>query len=160
MIYVTLGTMYLGFPRLIRKMDEIAEKSNEEIVVQTGMSELLPKHCDHFDFKPREEVEAIQRDARVIIAHAGIGSVIDALKAERPLLVVPRRKHFGEHNNDHQLELAEAVERRSWGRAIMDINDLEQACADPPPAHTNYGPAKDALIRAVRETIEKGIGKS
>lgn len=160
MIYVTIGTMYLGFPRLIHKMDEIALESDEKVIVQTGMSKLLPKHCEHFDFRPREKVEAIQREARVIVAHAGIGSVIDALKAERPLLVVPRRKQYNEHNNDHQLELAQAVERRGWGRAILDVEDLDDACADPPPAHSNYRPAKDELIRAVRETIEKGIGKT
>ena len=108
---------------------------------------------------PREEVEAIQREARVVVAHAGIGSVIDALKAGRSLVVVPRLRRFGEHNNDHQLDLARAVERRAWGRVVTDIDELEDACAHPPPAHTNYSPAKDELIRAVRATIEAGLAK-
>ena len=157
MIYVTIGTMHLGFPRLIRKVDEIADATAEKIIVQTGLDKHLPAHCEHFDFKPREEVEAIQREARVIVAHAGIGSVIDALKAGRPLVVVPRLKRFGEHNNDHQLDLAGAVERRGWGRIVTEIGDLEDACANPPPAHENYAPAKDELIRAVRSAIEEGL---
>ena len=157
MIYVTIGTMHLPFARLIRKMDEIARATDEKIVVQTGLDNLLPEHCEHFDFKAREEVEAIQREARVIVAHAGIGSVIDALKAGRPLVVVPRLKRFGEHNNDHQLDLAGAVERRGWGRVITKIDALEDACANPPPAHENYAPAKDELIRAVRSAIEEGL---
>ena len=159
MIYVTVGTMHLEFARLIRKMDEIARVTGEKTVVQTGMNTVLPKDCEHFDFKPREEVEAIQREARVVVAHAGIGSVIDALKAERPLIVVPRLKRFGEHNSDHQLDLARAVERRGWGRVVTDIDELEDACAHPPPAHTNYSPAKDELIRAVRATIEEALAK-
>ena len=159
MIYVTVGTMHLEFSRLIRKMDEIARVSEEKTIIQTGMNSFLPENCEHFDFKSREEVEAIQQEARVVVAHAGIGSVLDALKAERPLIVVPRLKRFGEHNNDHQLDLARAVERRGWGRLIMDINDLSEACAHPPPAHKNYSPAKADLIQAVRNAIETGISK-
>ena len=160
MMYVTVGTMHLEFARLIRAMDAIAVASKEEVVVQTGMSRCVPEHCAHFDFKPREEVEAIQREARVVVAHAGIGSVIDALKAARPLIVVPRLRRFGEHNNDHQLELARAVEARGWGRMIEDIEELPQACADPPAAYAGYVPAKDSLIVAVRAAIEKGLSAS
>ncbi len=157
MIYVTIGTMHLPFARLIRKMNEIARATDEKIIVQTGLDNVLPEHCEHFDFKAREEVEAIQREARVIVAHAGIGSVIDALKAGRPLVVVPRLKRFGEHNNNHQLDLAGAVERRGWGRIVTEIGDLEDACAHPAPPHENYAPAKDELIRAVRSAIEEGL---
>ncbi len=157
MIYVTIGTMHLAFPRLIRKVDEMAHATGERFVVQTGLDTVLPEHCEHFDFKPREEVEAIQREARVIVAHAGIGSVIDALKAGRPLVVVPRLKKFREHNNDHQLDLARAVERRGWGRVVTEIDELGDACANPPPAHENYSPAKEEMIRAVRAAIEEGL---
>ena len=159
MIYVTVGTMHLEFSRLIRKMDDIARITEEKTIIQRGMNSFLPEHCEHFDFKGREEVEAIQQEARVVVAHAGIGSVLDALKAGRPLIVVPRLKHFGEHNNDHQLDLARAVERRGWGQLVMDIDELEEACAHPPPAHTNYSPAKAEFIQAVRKAIETGISK-
>ena len=159
MIYITVGTMYLDFPRLIRKADAIAEATGERTLVQTGMGNTIPAHCEHFNFKPRDEVEAVQREARVIVTHAGIGSVIDALNAERPLLVVPRLKRFGEHNNDHQLDLARAVERRGWGRMILDIDELDHACADPPPAHTRYAPAKQDLIQTVRGAIESALQK-
>lgn len=157
MIYVTLGTMYLDFPRLVRKIDTIAAKTGEKTVIQTGLGKTLPHHCEHFDFKPREEAMALQGDARIIICHAGIGSVIDALEAGRPLLVVPRLKQFNEHNSDHQLDLARAVQNRGWGRMILDTEDLDDACAHPPPAHKNYTPDKPRLIAAVRETIEKSI---
>ena len=58
MIYVTVGTMHLEFSRLIRKMDDIARITEEKTIIQTGMSNFLPEHCEHFDFKGREEVEA------------------------------------------------------------------------------------------------------
>lgn len=153
MIYATVGTLFLDFPRLIRELDRIAEETGEEVVVQTGLCTTLPKHCSHFDFKGRDAVLHIQRRARVIVSHAGIGSVIDALQARRPLIVVPRLKRFREHLTDHQLEIASAVERRGWGRMVCRIEDLASACANPPLAPESYAPAKHRLIAAVREAI-------
>jgi UDP-N-acetylglucosamine transferase subunit ALG13 len=155
MIYVTLGTMFLDFPRLILKMDEMASATAEETIIQTGMAKTIPKTCKHFDFKPREEVLDIQRRARVIVCHAGIGSVLDALNVRRPFIVVPRLKKFGEHMNDHQLDLARAVERRGWGRMVLNIDDLPAACADPLPAPKAYTPAKARLISTVRDIVER-----
>ena len=155
MIYVALGTMFLDFPRLILKMDEIASATAEETIIQIGVGKTIPKTCEHFDFKPREEVLDIQRRARVIVCHAGIGSVLDALTVRRPFIVVPRLKKFGEHMNDHQLDLSRAVERRGWGRMVLNIDDLPAACADPLPAPQTYAPAKAQLISAVRAIVDR-----
>ena len=124
MIYVTVGTMFMDFPRLIHAMDDVAKESEEEVIIQTGMDSEKPNFATHFDFKSREEVQAIQARARMIVCHAGIGSVKDALAAQRPFVVVPRLKRWNEHMNDHQLELARAVESRGWGRMVLDIAEL------------------------------------
>jgi beta-1,4-N-acetylglucosaminyltransferase len=156
-IYATVGTMYLDFPRLIRAMDAIAKDTGERVVIQRGMGRTVPAHCEHFDFKPREEVQALQAEARLIVCHGGIGSVIDALQAGRPLLVVPRLRRFGEHNNDHQLDLAVAVERRGWGRAVLNVADLPRHCAVPPPAKGNYQPDSERLLAFVRASVHEGM---
>ncbi len=155
MIYVTLGTMFMDFPRLIRKMDEMAGSTGERVVIQLGLSKIVPKHAEYFDFKKQEEIRAIQREARVIVCHAGIGAVRDALSAARPLIVVPRLKRFGEHMNDHQLDLAEAVARRGWGRMVVDVAELDSACASPPLPPLQYRPAREGLIAAVRNMIDR-----
>ena len=157
MIYVTVGTMFMDFPRLIHAMDRIAADTGEHVIVQTGMGRTKPVHCEHFDFKPREEVLAIQSTARVVVCHAGIGSVSDALYAGRPLVVVPRLKAFKEHLNDHQLDLARAVEARRWGKAVFDIAGLANACANPPSAHENYAPARAPLVAALRAFVERRV---
>ena len=155
MIYVTVGTMFLDFPRLTLAMDVIARATGERVVVQRGMGKTVPQHCEHFDFKPREEVLELQRGARVVVCHAGIGCVSDALHMERPLIVVPRLKQFNEHMNDHQLELARAVALRGWGRMILDVAELAEACADPPAAHQGYQPASAPLIASLRAFIDE-----
>ncbi len=150
MVYCTLGTMHLDFLRLITAVDAFARDSGERVIVQRGLSPTVPEHCEHFAFRSREEVLALQREARVIVAHAGIGSVIDALETGRPLIVVPRMKRLGEHTTEHQMDLARAVQRRGWGRMIEDIADLPDALKNPPPARNSYAPWKDALIGSIR----------
>ncbi len=141
--------MHLDFARLVRKMDEIAARTGERVVIQTGLATTLPTRAEHFAFKSREEIATLIAESRVVVTHAGIGSVIDVLKADRPLIVIPRLKQFGEHNNDHQLDLAEMVERRGWGRMVMDVNTLDALCASPPPPHRGYAPATEPLIAAI-----------
>jgi len=155
MIYVTVGTMFLDFPRLIHKMDAIAADTGERVVIQIGLGKTFPQHSEYFDFKPREEVLAMQRAARVIVCHAGIGSVMDALEVRRPVIVVPRFKRLHEHMTDHQLDIAQAVERRGWGRMVLDMEDLPAACAHPPDVPESYCPAKHRLVAAVREMVER-----
>jgi len=155
MIYVTVGTMFLDFPRLIRAMDTVAADTEERVIVQVGLGTTLPLHCEHFEFKPRDEVLAIQREARVIVCHAGIGSVLDALHVRRPFIVVPRRRKFGEHMNDHQMDLAKAVERRGWGTAVYDTEELPRACGAPKPFPAAYQPGKAQLVAAVRDFVRQ-----
>ncbi|MFO7976408.1 MAG: PssD/Cps14F family polysaccharide biosynthesis glycosyltransferase [Candidatus Hydrogenedentota bacterium] len=154
MIYATVGTMFLDFGRLVNALDAIAQKTGRRVVIQTGMGTTAPLFCEYFDFKPREEIAVLQREAAVIVAHAGVGSVIEALEARRPLVVCPRLKKYNEHLTDHQLELAEAVQRRGWGRMVLDMADLEDACLNPLPPPSSYEPAKHRLVAAVRETVE------
>jgi len=158
MIYATVGTMYLDFPRLIQAMDAIARDTGERVVLQRGMGSTIPAHCEHFDFKPRDEILALQGEARVIVCHGGIGSVMDALQAAKPLLIVPRRKHLREHNDDHQLDIAQAIDRRGWGKAVLDIAELPALCAGPPPAKRGYKPDSERLIDFVRKAITEATG--
>lgn len=154
-IYVTVGTMFLDFARLLKKMDEIALKTGERVIIQTGLSKTPLEHAEHFDFKNHEETLELQRGARLIVCHAGIGALRDALESGCPFIVVPRRHCRGEHTNDHQLELAEAVKRRGWGRVVMEMDELEAACASPTPAPAAYRPAREGLLAAVRRMVDR-----
>lgn len=155
MIYVTLGTMFLGFDRLVRAMDAVAQSTGERVIIQTGLSKLLPTHAEHFDFKPHEEVLELNRQARLVVAHAGIGVTLDALEAKVPFVLVPRLKRYGEHMNDHQLDLARAVLKRGWGRMVLDVDDLASLCAGPPAAPQGYVADSERLIASVRGWVAR-----
>lgn len=112
MIFVTVGNDFRGFDRLLKKMDEIAPTLPGEVLIQRGYSRYHPKNTDHFDFIPMDEAIEYIRRSQLVVSHAGIGTIILCKEYRIPILILPRRKAFAEHMNDHQLEIAQALEKR------------------------------------------------
>ncbi len=128
MIFATVGTHYQGFERLIKKMDEIAGRISDEIIMQIGFTQYEPKNAKWFRFLEKEEdILELYKKADIIVAHAGAGTLLTALSFGKPLVVVPRLKKFGEHVDDQQLELAEALESMGKAISVYDVEELENA---------------------------------
>lgn len=102
MIFVTVGTQ-LPFERLARHIDDLATQIDEEIVGQIGKSAYKPKNFTYQASFSATEFDSIQQASRLIIAHAGIGSILGARRFAKPIIIVPRRAEFKEHRNNHQL---------------------------------------------------------
>jgi beta-1,4-N-acetylglucosaminyltransferase len=109
LIFVTVGMHNQGFDRLISAMDEVAANTDEQVVMQIGSASLEPTHAEWFHFADGERVSELIDSARIVVAHAGAGTIITTFKRGRPLIVVPRLSAHGEHIDDHQLDLAEAL---------------------------------------------------
>ncbi|MCE5257582.1 MAG: beta-1,4-galactosyltransferase [Chloroflexi bacterium] len=109
MIFVTVGMHHQGFDRLIKAMDELAATSEEAVIMQIGASAYEPVHAEWFRFDTQERVQELSSAARVIVGHAGAGTILAAFHCGRPIVVVPRRSGHQEHVDDHQLELARAL---------------------------------------------------
>ncbi len=123
MIFVTVGEQ-LPFDRLISAVDAWASDSGEEVFAQIGNSQLKPtaikyqKNLDPLEFK------RVFLAADVIIAHAGMGTIITALELGKPLLVMPRQACFGEHRNDHQLATAKRFLEQGYISVALDVPAL------------------------------------
>lgn len=106
LIFLTVGTQ-LPFDRLVAEVDEWAgDNSQAQIFGQIGQALYKPNHFEHVDFlSPRKTDEYVQK-ADLIISHAGMGTVLSALKYQKALLIMPRRADLGEHRNNHQLATA------------------------------------------------------
>lgn len=121
-----MGNHNQGFDRLIKKMDDIASRIDEKVIMQTGYTGYKPKNADYFSFLDSfEEIRKLNRDARVVVSHAGVGSIITALEEGTPVVIVPRRKKYDEHTDDHQLEIAEAMANNPKIKVVYDVVDLE-----------------------------------
>jgi len=125
LIFVTVGTAR-DFSRLIKKIDEIARKINEKIIVQKGKTTYEPKNCEYFRFVPRKKYLEYIKRADIIITHAGVGNIISSLKNKKPTIVVPRRKKYNEHRNDHQMDITKKLESEGWVLACYDIDNLRE----------------------------------
>lgn len=106
MIFVTVGTQ-LAFDRLIKAVDVWAENNpTEAVFAQIGPGEYKPKYCAFADFVAPDKANDYFRNADIIVSHAGMGSILTALKFQKPILVLARKASLGEHRNEHQLATA------------------------------------------------------
>lgn len=104
MIFVTVGTNEARFDRLLHAVAALS--TEEEIVIQHGHSSPVRRpNALNVEFLPYEALVETIRRARMVVTHAGVGSVMVALANARRPVVVPRRASFGEAVDDHQLQL-------------------------------------------------------
>jgi UDP-N-acetylglucosamine transferase subunit ALG13 len=104
MIFVSVGTNEARFDRLLRAVAELP--LDEELIVQHGHSARIERDgAELVDFLSFEEMVATILRARVVVTHAGVGSVMVSLANGKCPVVVPRLKSFGEAVDDHQLQL-------------------------------------------------------
>lgn len=128
MIFVTVGNHDQGFDRLIKKMDEVAGKIDEKVIMQIGHTNCKPVNAEYFSFVDRfEEIVRLNRDSRVVVSHAGAGSIVTALKQKTQVIIVPRLNKYNEHMNDHQLEIAHAMSDNKNVIVVYDIESLEDS---------------------------------
>ncbi len=122
MIFVTIGTHPDQFDRLIKRIDEIAPKIKEEIIVQTGFTKYRPKNVKYFDFT--DNIDDYYKKARVVIAQSATSLIEFILKYGKPVITVPREAKYKEHINDHQVEFAEYFAKKANVLMIRDMKDL------------------------------------
>ena len=155
MILVTVGMHTEGFSRLVVEMDRLATQVDEQVIIQIGHTAYRPRAARWFSFAPYEEMQALCERARVIVSHAGAGSILTALRYQKPLIVVPRRKKYGEILDDHQLELAEVLSETSTLLLVYETEEL----ADKLQAAEHFTPrlsARGHLIEALHRAVLAG----
>lgn len=107
-IFITLGSQKFQFNRLLIAVDKLCEKkviSGEDVFAQTGYSDYVPRNYSYNNFLDREEFSVEMGKADIVITHGGTGAIIGAVKKGKKVIAVPRRAKYGEHVDDHQLQL-------------------------------------------------------
>lgn len=113
MIFLTVGTQ-LPFTRLVDYVDRWAIDAEEEVRAQT----FCEGNWKNINAKPMVsplEARDLSREASIIVAHAGMGSILTALEYSKPIVIVPRRADLHEHRNDHQMATARKFELKNCG---------------------------------------------
>ncbi len=151
MIFLTVGTQ-LPFDRLVRAVDawagaEGGAAGRKDVfgqIAQPGPSGYVPQNFEWTAHLDPQSIAARFAAAELIVAHAGMGSIIGALAAPKPILILPRRAALGEQRNDHQLATARRFADRPGVTVCMDEAEL--------------GPALDSLLSGVSGMAASPIG--
>lgn len=126
MIFVTLGSQKFQFDRLLRKIDELIESGviREQVFAQTGYSTYTPKHYKYRDFLDRNEFEKMTQSCTLFLTHGGTGAIMGAVKKGKKVIAVPRLSEYGEHVDDHQLQLLKQFDDTGIIAACYDMDKL------------------------------------
>lgn len=122
MIFVTIGSMF-PFDRLIRVMDTWAEQTQRrDVLAQIGGGVYEPRYMDFVRRLPQAKFTETMQKAELIVAHAGMGSVITAGQLSLPIVILPRQRELGEVTSDHQRATARWLRDRP-GVFVADTDD-------------------------------------
>lgn len=161
MIFVTVGNAHDQSLRLLNGVEALAASGSfgdERIIAQSGNNpDFHPVRCENRTFLGMDEFNQVIQEARVVICHAGAGTLSSVLRTGKTPVVVPRRLKYNEVVDDHQIELLEAFAQRRLLVPAYEVEELpaaiREAVARPPvsAAFTAEGMAK--IGRAVDELL-------
>lgn len=129
MIFVATGTQF-PFDRLVRMVDDLADGLGEEIVAQAMPDKYTPRNFTLQARIPARQFEQYVEQSRVVVAHAGMGIIITAMRLGKPVLVLPRLARLGEHRNEHQTSTANHLQQMGLVTVITDGEELRRHLAD------------------------------
>lgn len=114
MVFVSVGTQKQQFTRIFKLVDNSNVLDKEEIVAQTGNTKFESKKIQMLPSIDVDKFSEYIKKADIVICHGGVGTIFNALENNKKILVVPRLEKYKEHINDHQLEVANELEKEGY----------------------------------------------
>lgn len=159
MIFITLGTQKFQFDRVLKEIDKLIDEKKinaKDVKVQCAYKEYEPKNFKTFKLKPQDEIDKITEEADIIITHSGTGSIINSLRKQKKIIIIPRMQKYGEHVDNHQLELAKVFGEKYGIPVLTDMEKLY----DTIKGLDDYKPVKweennKGLIKSIEDEINK-----
>jgi UDP-N-acetylglucosamine transferase subunit ALG13 len=153
----------MPFDRLVKTVDRWAgDQGRTDVFAQIGPTDFRPSSIQWTQFLSPEAFNQRCTAARVIVAHAGTGSIITALQLGKPILIMPRHASLRETRNDHQVATAERFRRFGSVTVAWDEKELIarlNGIDDLNGAQAVGSSASPELVGAIREFID-GAGMS
>ncbi len=140
MILVMLGTQNNSFHRLLEEIEKCIEEKiiKEEVIVQAGGTNYKSSKMKVFGIIANKELNKYMNKASFIICHGGVGSIVSSIKAGKKVIAVPRYEKYGEHVNDHQVQIVESFDEQGFIKGIKNVEDLGKAITEI----SNFEPQK------------------
>lgn len=157
MTLVILGTQDKEFTRLLKMVEDEIKKGliKGDVIVQAGQTKYKSKYMEILDLISNSKFNKLIKESDLVITHGGVGSIISALKHNKKVIAVPRLSRYGEHVNDHQLEIVEefgklgyiksATNKRELTKALEEIDNFEGA---------KYKSNNNKMIKLIEDFID------
>lgn len=148
LMFATVGAT-LPFDRLVRSVADLKASGDipEDLLIQTGEGGLRPPGATVMETLPFDDIQAVLRQADLVVCHGGTGSLITALREGCRVVAMPRSSKLGEHYDDHQRQITQAFAARGLIQVANTAEELPAALAaarSRPPVLATTAP--DALI--------------
>lgn len=159
MIFVTLGSQKFQFNRLLKEVDNLIEKGKiqEEVFAQIGVSDYKPKNYKCKEFMMQDEFNDYLDKSDIVITHAGTGVIINAIKRGKKIIGVPRLVKYGEHVDDHQIQLIDEFKKMNFIESVYEIENLKYAIKTVKEKKYNiYVSNTDRVVDDIKKFIREG----
>ncbi|MCG7864814.1 MAG: hypothetical protein JAY74_00430 [Candidatus Thiodiazotropha taylori] len=123
MIFVTVGTQ-LAFDRMVGAVDRWVNAKDTQIIAQVGPTEVRFSNIKYKSFLEQEQLDHIMKNTELVVAHAGMGSILSSLSLGKPIIIMPRKASLGEHRNEHQMATAKRFQNRPGVYVAWDEQQL------------------------------------
>jgi UDP-N-acetylglucosamine transferase subunit ALG13 len=160
MILVTVGSM-MPFDRLIAAMDVWAAREGVgRTFAQIGGGK-PPRNMPWARTVAPPAFADLIAASTLIVAHAGMGSIISAAEAGKAIVIVPRYASLKEHTTDHQVHTAARLLNRPGIFVAMRETELpekiDQAMSSAGSArHRLSRTAPEAFVARIRAVLLQG----
>ena len=128
MILVLLGTQNNSFHRLLEEVQKCIDEETikDKVVVQAGSTKFESDDMEIFNLIEQNKFNELIEQANIIITHGGVGSIVTAVKLGKKVIAVPRLRKYGEHVNDHQIQIVETFSKQGFIKGIKDVSELKE----------------------------------
>lgn len=131
-VVVTFGTQRgFGFRRAVDRLVEVLPQvcsDDVEILWQTGFTDTSGLGIKAHQTVPSADLESAVAESDLVVSHSGIGSALLSLKYGRCPVLLPRRRSYREHTDNHQQQIAEDLSRRNLAvyadASTVTVSDL------------------------------------
>ena len=157
MIFVALGTQKFQLNRLLMKIDDLIEEGiiKDEVFAQIGESDYIPQRYEYEKFTNKEQFEGKISQCDILITHGGVGTIVAGLKRNKKVIIFPRLKKYGEHVDDHQLEIANSFSQLNYVLECDDADDLEKVlCECQEKEFSQYVSQREVVIGTIQEFLD------
>jgi exopolysaccharide biosynthesis glucuronosyltransferase PssE len=152
----------MPFDRMVRAVDEWAKANDrDDVFAQIGSTDYIPEHIQWAATIEPGEFHRRIKEANAVVAHAGTGTILNALELGTPILVMPRRAALLETRNDHQVATAQRFLEMGKVAVAMDETELPtmlDEVSDLTAGGVISSQASPELLKALSDFVHRADG--